>query len=178
MLISSPLVDLHGGCWIDPCAGTGRIPSVVNSLRDDVVWTMFEIDPRHAPTLATITRGDDVAMIRDFLGVPVGVSGDVLIMNPPFSLALDFVRHGMAMAETVVMLQRLNWLGPARADWLRENHPDVYVLPKRPSFTDDGKTDATEYAWFVWRDGLGNRAGEIAMLDAAPRQVALFGGVQ
>lgn len=180
-LIASPWLKLPGGTWLDPCAGTGRIPSVVNSLRSDVAWTMVEIDARHEPTLTAIARDVDALHIENFLAIaPGSAAADVLIMNPPFSHALDFVMHGMSMAPTVIMLQRLNWLGPARAEWLRRNQPDVYVLPKRPSFTADGSTDATEYAWFVWGEwgdhGDGRSFGRIAMLDGAPLQPSLFGG--
>jgi hypothetical protein len=58
---------------------------------------------------------------------------------------------------TAAFLLRLNWLGgQARAAWHRANPCDVYVLPRRPSFTGKG-TDATEYAWMVWGTGRGGR---------------------
>jgi hypothetical protein len=54
------------------------------------------------------------------------------------------------------MLLRLPWLGSQkRAQWQRENPSNIHVLPKRPSFTADGKTDATEYAWFIWSSDVG-----------------------
>ena len=129
---------------------------------------------------AAIARDVDALHIENFLAIaPGSAAADVMIMNPPFSHALDFVIHGMSMAPTVIMLQRLNWLGPARAEWLRRNQPDVYVLPKRPSFTADGSTDATEYAWFVWGEwgshSDGRSFGRVAMLDGAPLQPSLFG---
>jgi hypothetical protein len=34
---------------------------------------------------------------------------------------------------------------------------DVYVLSKRPSFSGNGKTDATAYAWFLFGPGRGGR---------------------
>ena len=50
------------------------------------------------------------------------------------------------------MLLRLNFLGSRkRAKWWRERRPEVYVSPARPSFSPDGRTDSTEYAWFIWR---------------------------
>ena len=39
------------------------------------------------------------------------------------------------------------------ADWMRENTPCVFILPNRPSFTGNG-TDAAEYGWFVWSNGI------------------------
>ncbi len=174
-LLESHLVDLPGGVWIDPCAGTGRIPRTVNAYRRDLHWILCEIDERHRETLsAIVTSGDVLLPFGDFVHRewrhPVA---NVLIMNPPFSHALDFVRAAFERASVVAMLQRSTWIAPARASFLRDHMPDVYALPKRPSFTADGGTDATEYAWFVWPDGLKRRFGRTAMLDL-PRQRSLF----
>lgn len=171
-LVESPLVALPGGHWIDPCAGSGRIPSVINASRDDVKWTMVEIDERHRPVLRSTFRDcDSMLAFGDFVTMnwPYGKRADVLVMNPPFSHALAFVMAGFDRADIVVMLQRTNWLAPARASWLRRHMPNVYQLPKRPSFTGDGKTDAAEYSWFVWPTRETRRCGVVAMLDN-PRQ--------
>ena len=75
---------------------------------------------------------------------------DVALGNPPFNLALEVIQHAMTMSSIVCMLLRINFLASQkRAAWMRENTPSIYVLPRRPSFT-GGKTDATEYAWFLW----------------------------
>ncbi len=180
-LILSPLLTLPAGTWIDPCAGSGRIPSTVNAHRDDVRWVLVEIDHRHEDTLRSLARpsvdvllsfGDFV--IRDWTEPRAAVC----CMNPPFSHALAFVEAAMTRARTVAMLQRTNWIGPSRADWLRRHMPDVYQLPKRPSFTGDGSTDAAEYSWFVWPEGEHDRRwGRVAMLDAPNGgQVDLFAG--
>jgi hypothetical protein len=78
-------------------------------------------------------------------------SVDLIITNPPFSLAQEFITHSIARANTVFMLLRLNYLGSIkRYEWWKNNPPvALYVLSKRPSFTGSG-TDATDYAWFVW----------------------------
>ena len=178
-LIDSPLLRLPGGVWIEPCAGSGRINSTVNSRRDDVRWLLCEIDERHRDALeATVRVGDTLLPFGDFVHrewrAPVA---DVCAMNPPFSHALKFVQVAMERARTVVMLQRLGWWCPARSTWLRAHAPDTYVLPKRPSFTGSG-TDMTEYAWFVWPEGEHHRRfGRVAMLDdvTASVQPALFG---
>lgn len=172
-LLVSRVVKFPGGAWIDPCAGDGAIPEAVNARRADVTWDLVEIDEAHAATLHSLMRRGWISSvtIADFLvSPPPRESFDVAIMNPPFSLSLAFVVACRRVAATTVMLQRLNWLGPARAEWLRGNHPDVYPLPKRPSFTGDGKTDASEYAWFVWDDrkrARRRRIGRVAMLGGA-----------
>lgn len=178
MLIRSPLLTLPGGHWLDPCVGSGRIPSTVNACRADVTWTLCEIDERHRPGIV------DAMGICGYVLLPFGdfvirewrtEIADVLIMNPPFSHALAFVQAAFERAQWVVMLQRTNWMAPARSSWLRKHQPDIYALPKRPSFTGDGSTDAAEYAWFVWPpDGRDRRWGRVAMLDEVT-QPDLFG---
>lgn len=76
---------------------------------------------------------------------------DLILTNPPFSLAQEFIEHSLAHADTVIMLLRLNYLGSIKHhEWWKEHSPDaLHVLSKRPSFTGKG-TDATEYAWFLW----------------------------
>ena len=179
-LLESPLLRLPGGGWLDPCAGTGRIPSTVNTHRGDVAWTLCEIDTRHESTLRSLARpsvdvllpfGDFV--IRDW-DEPLA---EVCLMNPPFSHAQAFVEVAFLRARWVAMLQRTNWFAPSRAAWLRQHAPDIYALPARPSFTGDGKTDAAEYAWFVWPPGQRDRrAGTCAMLGGTGPQLSLLGG--
>lgn len=95
----------------------------------------------------------------DFLTASPEPIYDVVITNPPYSLAQEFCERAKLWLRTpdslIVMLLRINFLGAKkRAKWLRANLPAVAVSPKRPSFgtNKDGKkgTDATEYAWFTW----------------------------
>jgi len=97
----------------------------------------------------------------DFKIYPGWLGSYELIMgNPPFSLAEDFVRKGWELlAERGVMLYllRLAFLeGQDRAENLWKELPpsSVQVLGRRPSFTGDRKTDATAYAIFIWSKGL------------------------
>lgn len=171
-MITSRIVTLPGGRWLDPCAGAGAIPNVTNGHRSDIAWDLVDIDYRHVSALRMVDRVTSITT-ADFLALALdpaldGRLWDVAIFNPPFSRALEFVVHCRRLASVTVMLQRLNWIGPARAAWLRANQPDVYALPKRPSFTGDGNTDAAEYAWFVWDERApSQRFGRVAMLDEA-----------
>lgn len=82
----------------------------------------------------------------------------LVISNPPYGDAEKFVEHALKIGTEVCFLLRLNWLASKKRAAFHRAHPsDVFVLPKRPSFTDDGRTDATEYAWFVWGKGRGNQ---------------------
>lgn len=75
---------------------------------------------------------------------------DLIISNPPYAEAEKFVEHALTIGTTCCFLLRLNWLASKKRAAFHRAHPsDVFVLPRRPSFTGGG-TDATEYAWFVW----------------------------
>jgi len=88
---------------------------------------------------------------------------DLIVSNPPYSHALQFVQKAQDLAPVVCMLLRLPWLASMkRAQWHRDNPSHVFVLPRRPSFTGDKRTDATEYAWFLWGAG---RPGAWTILD-------------
>lgn len=73
--------------------------------------------------------------------------------NPPFSLAREFIERFRYAGDTSAFLLRINFLASqSRAPWWVADPPaHVLVLPKRPSFSGNGKTDATDYAWFVWQ---------------------------
>jgi len=79
---------------------------------------------------------------------------DLVITNPPFSLALEFLNKSFEHADSIIYLLRLNYLGTKkRKSWWRAHRPThLYVLSQRPSFVYSGN-DATEYAWFVWCRG-------------------------
>jgi hypothetical protein len=124
---------------------------------------------------ARIDAGD-IQNGQDFLTHEYSGSYDLIITNPPYSLAMEFVEraytyhnsvpHGLLSMNRglVAMLLRLNFLGSQeRAPWFRlfgGHTPSIYVSPRRPDFTGDGG-DSTEYAWFVW----GRSKSEVFILD-------------
>jgi hypothetical protein len=78
-------------------------------------------------------------------------SVDLIITNPPFSLAQEFINHSLKHASCTILLLRVNFLASIkRYEWWKQIPPTaLHILSKRPSFTGSG-TDATDYAWFVW----------------------------
>lgn len=125
---------------LEPCAGDGAIVRAVNHWMEfhghaTPEWIAYDIKPR----ADWIRHGDGLCLMDD---------APMIISNPPFNLAEEFVRSFESIPRSIWLL-RLLFLGSAkRAEWLRRLKPNVYVLPDRPSFTGNGKTDMTEYAWF------------------------------
>ncbi len=157
------LPSLDGMRILDPGCGTGAILRAMGAAfpENEIVGLekdQARFDAASASTDLPVMRGDFFLHAEKY---------DLIISNPPYSHALEFVQHALTLAPLVCMLLRLPWLASQRrAAWHRENPAHVNVLPKRPSFTADGKTDATEYAWFIWGT---ERAGtwSILSIDAA-----------
>lgn len=115
----------------EPCEGDGRITSFLSEK-------------------GLIAEGSDLQTGTDYLTLG-NIQVDLILTNPPFSLAQEFITKSLQEANTVIMLLRLNFLGAQkRYTFWRDNPPtSLFILSKRPSFTGSG-TDSTEYAWFVW----------------------------
>lgn len=149
------------GGVIDAGCGDGAILSVLTAADtfDEIVGV--ELNPELAEKArdAIDLQGNSRIENVDFLTLKGSPS--LVISNPPFSFALEFVSHALEMVAsvngTVAMLLRLGWLeGQSRAGFHNSTPCDVYVMSKRPSFTGGG-TDATGYGWFVFGPGRGNR---------------------
>lgn len=133
--ICSQLVFPQRSCILEPCSGEGAIARVVERFTNE---QMMEFD---------IQRGED------FLELDMSTYGrfDMVITNPPFSIAQEFVEKSLLISNCVVMLLRMNFVASAKRKefWERNPWTGCGVLTKRPSFTGKG-TDATDYAWFIW----------------------------
>lgn len=175
-------VNLPGGRWLEPCAGDGELIRAVNAKRSDVVWSIGELRSEMGPHLAPLV-GESL-FIGDFLALDGFAWGpelfDVVLTNPPFGLALPFVKKCMELSKRTIMLLRLNfWGSEERREFLNAYPPDTYVLPNRPVFSVNKKgkvgTDSPEYAWFVWhsideyRQNPG-RSGRIQVLGSTSKE--------
>jgi hypothetical protein len=97
-------------------------------------------------------------VLADFLTLaPKQIArADLVLGNPPYTLAEEFVRYALTHLHpgaSVAFLLRLSFLGSQeRLLGLHREFPIRWLLPiaGRPSFTPDGRTDSSEYAVFVW----------------------------
>lgn len=146
---------------IDPCVGTGIMAEEAKAVGYHVA--PFDIEPWGYPG----------TMINDFLNpkphVAVMVKNETVFMNPPFSLAEQFVDMAFQMgARKIVCFQRFDWYegsdikGKKRGTWWQNNRPariwicgdranchlHCYPADKRA----DGSTKRT-HAFFVWEQG-------------------------
>lgn len=161
--------------WHDPCAGMGAIPMAVQEWANSnphtplptPTWYLSDIRDNEAPPGVSVAA----RRVCDFLTAP-SLGCIVIITNPPFALAEEFVRKSRKEAAYVVMLLRLSFLASKRRHgWLSYDMPDVYVLPQRPSFVRNAKghagVDSSEYAWFFW-DSARRTTGKVHLLGLRP----------
>jgi hypothetical protein len=88
-----------------------------------------------------------------------------VITNPPFNLALDFVKRGLREASIgVAMLVRSNWLEGAKRynELFRETPPTIVAqfverVPMVKGRWDPDASTATSYCWVVWEKRRINR---------------------
>jgi hypothetical protein len=152
---------------LDPCCGHGTL-SIVASRKGYRV---------HATDLANWSYGTPGI---DFLTTPIAElirdhpqwrtqgkpdAADVsMLMNPPFSLAVDFVGHAwFAGIRKIVCFQRFAWWESLeRTKFWRLAPPNrVYVCRERasswrfdiPPEERTGSGTPTAHAWFVWERG-------------------------
>lgn len=163
-------VRLPPGRWLEPAAGEGAIIRAVTEVMDGVEWYAAEVRKEACKVLYSL---DVPTEERDWLKPLSIVYGleprvDVVITNPPYSLAMEFIQRAFKVTNgPVVMLLRLPFLASQkRAAFFREHAPDIYILPKRPSFTSKG-SDATDYAWFVWPSRIPRAEGRVKVLEAS-----------
>lgn len=147
---------------LDPGCGSG--------VWSESAYDRFTVRPLmrqptiHAVDLEPQFQDDRYKIIKgDFLSLPLEPPYDVIIGNPPYSLAEQFIRRSMELVEErgyVYFLLQLNFIGSRKREiGLFKQFPlkEMVVLTRRPSFfTVEGKvnsTDTINYAMFLWQKG-------------------------
>lgn len=167
-------VWLPDGLWLEPCAGDGAIVRAVRSFSYSIhrTFCVMELREECRDKLYDAVGSDGYIAgprIGDSLLYAPWPRAQVVMTNPPFSLALNFIIRALMCAPFVAMLLRTNFLeSETRAGFFRREMPDIYQLPNRPSFSLDGATDSQAYAWFVWGPERGRTHGRIEVLATTP----------
>jgi hypothetical protein len=161
---------------LDPCCGDGAILDVLKDEFGASTWGV-ELDYERACAAGKKHDHQDFRKVShgDALSESWPEHVDLVITNPPFALASEFVSRFISLftaKETGELridgafLLGLNFAtSAARASFHRGFPSDLYILPKRPSFTGDGKSDMSDYAWFVFGP---NRGGRWKVLEVDP----------
>jgi len=153
-------VELLTPVVLDPCCGRGVLSEAAINRGYEVIATDL------------VNWGYGLACANghfDFLKMrPDGFEDDFSVfMNPPFSLAVEFVKHALNVmgARKVVCFQRFAWWESTdrREFWGQIPPTRMYVCETRascwsihiPDWKRKGSTP-TAHAWFVWERGQPN----------------------
>lgn len=146
-------VDINNCSILDPSAGGDEnhdmsYPRAIHNLYgDSIVIDTIDI------------RNDSKADIKaDYLTSRIDKKYDLVIINPPFSLAKEIIEKALTQVKDggwVIMLLRLNYFGGLSREefWNKHMAKYAFVHRKRLSFTGDKKTDSIEYMHCCWHKG-------------------------
>ncbi len=116
---------LGPGAWLEPCCGEGAISSILNTR----YGSQAHITASDIRDVDSYSLGADVIISNS--GFTERMSRyDVVITNPPFSLAPELIAHFLPRCDWLILLLRSAFKLSA---W-RGNMPDEYRLPQRPEF--------------------------------------------
>jgi len=130
---------------LDPCAGGDE---KTHMSYPHVIGKTFNIK------IATndIREDSPADTHYDFLNSCSLENHDLIITNPPFSLAMNFLKKALIVSERrVAMLFRLGFFGSKKRNdfWLNNMPKYCFIHSRRPSF-DGGGSDNSEYMHCVW----------------------------
>lgn len=139
------------GTVLEPGAGDGSIIKVLKKYGD---FSIDAVEIREEEQDHLQKLGVNV-MMGDYLNMDIDKKYDLIIGNPPFGQAMEFIEKSLKLLKptgTLAFLLRTAFLESDKRFSFWQNHPltGLYTLHKRPSFTGKG-TDAASYSWFVWQ---------------------------
>ena len=144
-------IDKIKGNILEPSAGSGNIIQALRQRKVQGIITALELREEERDSLTQIS---DKVIIGNFLEWEPDKEYDVIIGNPPYTYAREFIEKCFKIANkntVIIMLLRTAFLESKSRYEFWQQHPlsGLYALSKRPSFTGKG-FDATSYSWFIW----------------------------
>lgn len=140
---------------LEPSAGAGAFLRALHDVAD-VTADANELYPDRYPTLADAPKRRLIE--GKFERIMTMDSWDWIVGNPPFTPAVEHIKHALFLLRAggrVAFLLRAGFLSTSERAEFRSRAPLEWELQlqERPSFTGDGQTDSSEYSVFVFRHG-------------------------
>lgn len=154
-------VELTTGRIVDPCSGLGAIGNVCRERGWRIEAMDVENWEEHFPDRLPLVP----SKIGSFFDYRSDLCNATVIMNPPFSMACEFVDYARQWnARKIICFQRQAWReSTGRRKWWENNPPArVWVCGARaPCWRFDllgtekaeKSSSPTSYAWYVWERG-------------------------
>ena len=150
-LLKNINLEIYGNQVLEPSAGNGNIVRAIHKMYPEKSITAIEI---RSEEYESIVRCSNKVIIDDFLTMNNNGKFDIIIGNPPYSKAQEFIEKSLNLLSysgILIFLLRTSFLESVKRHEFWQNHPlaGLYTLSKRPSFTGTG-TDSASYSWFIW----------------------------
>lgn len=150
--------DLPSAIW-EPCAGRGAIARELEAAGHSVI---------KQDLVAYEGADSGIATPIDFLMERAAPAG-CIVTNPPYKLADKFIRHGLDLGCTVIVLLRLMAIeGANRSDLVDSHLVRVWAgIERLPTMHREGwegprmSNSGAPFAWFVFAPDV--RTGPIAL---------------
>jgi Methylase of polypeptide chain release factors len=151
----SEVYDLHDKVILEPSAGQGHIIDVLQANFPDATVIGRDL----------VDRGRaDIESGVDYLQDNREEHIDVVLTNPPFAIAKEFIDKSLEKAPLVMMFAKLQFLeGVKRYEWFKHQPLKyVYVYSYRATPWRDGQplnengkrwASTMTFAWFVFEKG-------------------------
>ena len=152
--------EVRGNTFLEPCVGGGHIAKAVDKLIGDKLEETTYLD--------IVDRGYPNTIVKDFLQYKTNKRYDIIISNPPYSLAQEFIEKSLSLLSSkghCIMFLKLQFLEGAKRKEFFEKYPPkfIYVFRNRMATWNSGnefdpntgKRWATTmcHAWFIWEKG-------------------------
>lgn len=140
---------------LEPCVGGGHIANYISSIYRSSDITGIDL----------AYRGYKDTIVADYLTYETDKKYDLIITNPPFSQAQEFIEKSIDLINdsgSVAMFLKLNFLEGVKRKEFFEKHPPkyIYVFRKRMATWKNGNPINPEtnkkwseticFAWFIW----------------------------
>ena len=150
-------IDLFNCKILEPSAGQGHICNALKKLGASKIDCVDIVD-----------RGLENVICTDFLDWKTYNRYNLIITNPPFSLAKEFIEKSFELLDNdgyIIMFLKIQFLEGAKRKDFFDKHPPKYVYVFRNRMATwnngneldpNGKRWATTmcHAWFIWQDGF------------------------
>lgn len=152
--------EVRGNTFLEPCVGEGHIADTVNELIGHQLKGATYID--------IVDRGYPNTIVEDFLQYSGDKHYDIIISNPPYSLAQEFIEKSLSLLSPTgqcIMFLKIQFLEGAKRKSFFNKYPPkyIYVFRNRMATWNNGnevnpltgKKWCTTmcHAWFIWEKG-------------------------
>lgn len=144
---------------LEPCAGNGHISETLKNLGYEVI------------TNDIVERDIKLDFTLDFLKEDIIGVYDLVVLNPPFKYAKEFILKSLKYAPKVLVIARLDLLESlARKELNNKYLEKVFVHSKRARFAKNGEEEkfkestSMSTAWFIYNKNKNKEEIEVKVI--------------